>query len=81
MSARVVVDVDGDAAQGRDFGRQLVEARVVLALALVGFGHGGLAVGIAVAVVAVAAVAVWVWNGWIGVIWLMAMARGRAEGG
>ena len=28
--ARIVVDVDGDAAEGRDLGRELVEARVVL---------------------------------------------------
>lgn len=39
LGARIVVNVNGDAAQGRDLGRQLVEARVVLALAFVGFGH------------------------------------------
>lgn len=36
----IVVDVDGHAAQCRHFGRQVVQARVVLALALVGLGHG-----------------------------------------
>lgn len=41
LSPRVVVDVDGDATQGGHLGRQLVQARVVLALALVGLGHDG----------------------------------------
>lgn len=35
LGPRIVVNVYGDAAQGRDLGGQLVEARVVLALALV----------------------------------------------
>ena len=38
---RIVVDVNGHASQRRDLGRQLVQARVVLALALVRFGHDG----------------------------------------
>lgn len=41
LSSRVVVNIDGHAAQGRHLGRQLIEARVVLALALVCFGHSG----------------------------------------
>lgn len=41
LSPRVVVDVDGDAAQGRHLGRQLVQPRVVLSLALVGLRHVG----------------------------------------
>lgn len=44
MLARIVKDIDGHAAQGRDFGCQLVEAGIVLALALVGFGHCKVAV-------------------------------------
>jgi len=43
---RIVVDVNCDAPQCAHFGRELVEARVILAFALVGFGHGGLAEGI-----------------------------------
>ena len=39
LLARIVVDVHRHAAERRDFGGQLVQARVVLALALVGFGH------------------------------------------
>ena len=39
LVAGVVVDVDGDAAQGGDFARELVEARVVLALERVGVAH------------------------------------------
>lgn len=42
LGSRIVVNVDGHAAQGRDFGGELVEARVVLALPFVGFGHVGL---------------------------------------
>jgi len=37
LAARVVVDVDGDAAQGGDFGGELGEAGVVLS----GGGEGG----------------------------------------
>lgn len=40
LRSRVVVDVAGDAAQGADLGRQLVEPVVVLALRVVGVGHG-----------------------------------------
>lgn len=37
----IIVDVDSDASQGRDFSGEFVEARIILSLALVGFGHGG----------------------------------------
>jgi len=37
--ARIVVDVDCYAAEGGDFGGEVVEAGVVLAFAFVGFGH------------------------------------------
>lgn len=37
--ARVTVDVDGYAAEGRHLGGELVKARIVLALTFVGFGH------------------------------------------
>lgn len=39
MVAGVVIDVDCYAAEGGDFGGELVEAGVVLAFAFVGFGH------------------------------------------
>lgn len=39
LGAGIVVDVDGDPAQGGDLGGELGEPRVVLALALVGVGH------------------------------------------
>jgi len=41
LRSRIVVDIDCDAAQGSYFGRELGEARVVLALALIGVRHGG----------------------------------------
>lgn len=41
LGAGVIVDVDGDAAQGGDFGGELFQTSVVLALALVCLGHGG----------------------------------------
>lgn len=41
LRAGIVVNVNGHAAQGRDFGGELIEAGVVLPLALVGFGHFG----------------------------------------
>ena len=39
LVARIVVDVDGHAAQRRDLVGQLVQTGVVLALALVRLGH------------------------------------------
>lgn len=39
LRSRIVVYIHGDAPQGRDLGRQLREARVVLALPLVGVRH------------------------------------------
>lgn len=39
LGAGIVVDVDGDAAEGCYFGRELFQAGVVLAFALVCFGH------------------------------------------
>lgn len=41
LGTGIVVYVDGDAAQGSDFGGELFQASVVLALTLVGFRHGG----------------------------------------
>lgn len=40
LSPRIIVNVNGDAAQGRDFSGELVQARVVLAFAFICFGHG-----------------------------------------
>lgn len=45
LSTSIIVYVDGDAAQGGDFGGELIQTSVVLALALVGFGHGGGSLG------------------------------------
>ena len=39
LRASVVVDVDSHAAEGRDFGGELVEASIVLAFALVSLRH------------------------------------------
>lgn len=39
LGARIVVDVNGDAAQGGHLASQLIEAGVVLPLALICFGH------------------------------------------
>lgn len=41
LGAGIIVDVDRDATESGDFGRQLVETGVVLTFALVGFCHGG----------------------------------------
>lgn len=41
LGAGVIVDVDCDAAQGGDFGGELFQTSVVLALALVCLGHSG----------------------------------------
>lgn len=41
LGAGIIVYVDGDAAQGSDFGGELFQTSVVLALTLVGFRHGG----------------------------------------
>jgi hypothetical protein len=64
MVPRIVVNVDGHAAEGRDFGRELVEARIVLALALVGVAHGG-----AVVVAGLFGLAGWQSVGWLA-IWI-----------
>jgi len=41
VRARIVVDVDGYAAESRNLGRELFQSGIVLALALKGFRHVG----------------------------------------
>lgn len=51
LGTRIVVYVDGDAAQGRDLGRQLIQTRVILSFALICFRHVGLIVDVELRVV------------------------------